>query len=115
MNIRKLDDSLSVSPQITAGDIEIIAAKGFRSIICNRPDGEAADQPDFSQISAAADAAGWKIRYLPVISGQLQVQDIAEFRTALHELPAPVLAYCRSGTRSAMLWSVNESQHETPR
>nr|WP_306267697.1 TIGR01244 family sulfur transferase [Pararhizobium sp. IMCC3301] len=114
MNIRKIDDSLSVCPQISTDDIEIIAAKGFCSIICNRPDGEADNQPGFSEIAAAADAAGLEIRYLPVISGQLQDQDIAEFSAALRDLPAPVLAYCRTGTRSAMLCSLHENRNKTP-
>lgn len=108
MNIRKIDDSLSVSSQIAVGDVEIIAAQGFRSIICNRPDGEAADQPGFSEIAAAAHTAGLEARYLPVISGRLQHKDIAEFSGAMHELPGPVLAYCRSGARSAMLKSLGE-------
>ena len=109
MDIRKISTMVSVSPQIAAEDIADLKAAGFRAIICNRPDGEGADQPSFAEIDAAAKAAGLEARYLPVISGKVTDEDVAAFRDALEALPHPLLAYCRTGTRSATLWSLTEA------
>ncbi|MEM1044931.1 MAG: TIGR01244 family sulfur transferase [Pseudomonadota bacterium] len=109
MDIKAISPELSVSPQITADDVETLKAKGFRSIICNRPDGEAGDQPGFDEIDAVAKAAGLETRYLPVVSGMVRDEDAMAFGEALRALPGPVLAYCRSGTRSATLWSLSEA------
>jgi len=110
MDIRKISPKFSVSPQITAEDMKEIAAQGFRAVICNRPDGEGVDQPSFEEIEAAATAAGLEIRYVPVKSGMVNDSDVAAFSAALDEVQRPVLAYCRTGTRSATLWSFHESR-----
>ena len=110
MQLNKVTDALSVSPQIGAEDMAAIRDAGFRAIICNRPDGEGADQPNFEEIEAAARAAGLEARYLPVTSGMVRDEDAAAFGQALMELPGPVFAYCRSGTRSATLWSLAEAK-----
>ena len=81
MQINKVTDALSVSPQITAEDVAAIRDAGFRAIICNRPDGEGADQPNFEEIEAAARAAGLEARYLPVTSGMVRDEDAAAFGT----------------------------------
>ncbi|MDF1776164.1 MAG: TIGR01244 family sulfur transferase [Rhizobiaceae bacterium] len=106
MDIRPITKKLAVSPQILASDVGYIADIGFRSIICNRPDGESPDQPSFSEIEAAAKKAGLEVRYLPIVAGQMQPGDPADFAAALTEMPGPVLAYCRTGTRSATLWAL---------
>lgn len=110
MELREISSKITVSPQVTKKDVAEIKAKGFRAIICNRPDGEGADQPSFEEINAAAKLAGIEARYLPVQSGMVTDEDVAAFRDALEELPRPLLAYCRSGTRSATLWSLSEAQ-----
>ncbi|MBO9475679.1 TIGR01244 family phosphatase [Shimia sp. R10_1] len=109
MNIKRLTDQVSVSPQIVADDIAEIAAQGFRTILCNRPDGEGGDQPSFEEIEAAAKAAGIEARYVPVQSGMVRDEDVAAFGAVLEEVQRPVLAYCRTGTRSATLWSFHQS------
>lgn len=109
MNIAAIDETLSVSPQIAPADIPDIAAGGFRAIVCNRPDGEGPDQPTSEEIAAAAAAAGLAFRYLPVTPGMVTDADADAFGTALRELPGPVLAYCRTGTRAATLWSLSEA------
>ncbi|MCA1286653.1 bifunctional protein tyrosine phosphatase family protein/NAD(P)/FAD-dependent oxidoreductase [Salipiger bermudensis] len=114
MEFRKINDDLTVSPQIAASDLSDIAAAGYRSIICNRPDGEGADQPGFEEIEAAAKAAGLETCYLPVISGKVQDTDAEAFGRALRELPGPVFAYCRTGTRSATLWSLSQAGQMAP-
>jgi sulfide:quinone oxidoreductase len=101
---KQLTNDLAVAPQIGVGDIAAIKAQGFRSLICNRPDGEAADQTAFAEIEAAARSAGLEVRYLPVIPGKFTSAEAAAFGAMIAELPKPVLAYCRSGSRSALLW-----------
>ncbi|MDF1730909.1 MAG: TIGR01244 family sulfur transferase [Minwuia sp.] len=109
MDIKHITDGLSVSPQISADDIPAIANAGFRTIICNRPDGEGADQPTHEEIAAAASASGIEMRYLPVVPGVVSDEDVSGFGNALRDMPGPVLAYCRTGTRSATLWSLSEA------
>lgn len=110
MDLKKITEKTSVSPQITVTDIEAIKAAGIRAIICNRPDGEEVDQPSFKEIETAAKRVGLEAAYVPVQSGSVSDEDVAAFGAALHDLPHPVLAYCRSGARSANLWSLHESR-----
>ncbi|MBF9024341.1 TIGR01244 family phosphatase [Rhodobacterales bacterium HKCCD6035] len=109
MEIKTINAEISVAPQITPDEVQQLADQGFRALICNRPDGEAADQPNFSQIEAAAKKAGLEIRNLPIVSGKLSDQDAVDFGAAMQELPRPILAYCRTGTRSATLWSLSQA------
>jgi sulfide:quinone oxidoreductase len=105
MDARALTADLSVSAQITPDQLDEIAAQGFRAVICNRPDGEEPGQPSFARIEAAARAAGIEARYLPVTGADLTDDKATAFAGLLNTLPGPVLAYCRSGMRSATLWS----------
>ena len=109
MEIRRINENISVSAQITAKDVAGIAAAGFRSILCNRPDGEGADQPTYAEIEAEAKKHGLDFRYQPVSSGNVTDQDSEDFAQARQELPGPVLAYCRTGTRCTVLWSLSQS------
>ncbi|WP_417811984.1 TIGR01244 family sulfur transferase [Thalassospira alkalitolerans] len=109
MESRKISEALSVSPQITIADVAEIKRLGFRSVICNRPDGEGADQPSFDEIKAEAEAAGLATRYIPIVAGKVRDEDAADFGRALDELPKPVFGYCRTGTRSATLWSLSQA------
>jgi sulfide:quinone oxidoreductase len=109
MDIKPLAAGLSVSAQIAPADMQAIKDAGFRAIICNRPDGEGADQPTFDEIAAAAKKAGLVARYIPIVSGKVSDADADAFDTAMAELPGPILAYCRSGTRSATLWSLAQA------
>jgi sulfide:quinone oxidoreductase len=106
MDARTITSGLSVSPQITADDLQAVADQGFRAIICNRPDGEGMDQPNFEEIETAAQALGLQTAYLPITAGKVGDEDAEAFGRLLTELPGPVLAYCRTGTRSATLWSL---------
>lgn len=107
MQIKRLTDTLSVAPQISEADLAALAAEGFHSVINNRPDGESADQPASAVLAAAAARAGLVYRDIPVVSGQLQDAQVAAFGAALAELPAPTLAFCRTGTRSTTLWALD--------
>ena len=109
MELRKISARLFVSPQISADDVTEISAQGIKAIICNRPDGEGADQPTFTEIDRAAKKAGIETRYVPVVAGKVDDDDVAAFEVAMNDLPGPILAYCRTGTRSATLWSFQEA------
>ena len=109
MEIKTLTAGLSVSPQVVAAGMKAIKDAGFRALICNRPDGEGSDQPTFDEIAKAAKAQGLEAIYLPIVSGMVRDEDAAEFNAALTALPGPVLAYCRTGTRSATLWSLAQA------
>ncbi len=106
VQINKVTNYVSVSPQIQPDDVKTLAEQGFRSIICNRPDGEDPDQPNFVEIEAEAKKYDIDTVYLPVISGKVSDDDTEKFKAKLRELPTPLLAYCRSGTRSITLWSL---------
>lgn len=110
MHIHPLSEQLSVTAQIDAADIASLSTRSFHSIINNRPDGEADDQPTSATLAAAAAAAarqhGLPYRYIPVVSGQLQQAQVDAFSAALAELPTPVLAFCRTGARSSSLWAL---------
>ena len=108
MQYKQLDPSLAITGQINPADLTQIAADGFKSVICNRPDNEGWGQPAFAQIEAEAKKAGLSARYIPVTPGKTDPAKAAqEFRAAMAELPKPVLAYCRSGARSTMLWQTS--------
>lgn len=109
MDIRPLTGELSVCPQITAADCPAIAAAGFRAVVCNRPDGEGADQPTFDEIERAAREAGLAARYLPAESGKVTDAQGTAFGDLMAELPKPVLAFCRTGTRSATMWALSQA------
>ena len=109
MDIRKITDELSVAPQICSEDAAAIVVAGFRAVICNRPDGESSDQPCCEDIEAAVKASGLAWRMQPVRSGGVTQADADAFGALMAELPKPVLAYCRSGTRCATLWCLSQA------
>jgi len=109
MDIRKINDAVSVAPQIGTDELQAVAQLGFRTVINNRPDGESFDQPPAAAVEAAALAAGLAYHHQPVTSGGLTVDDVLHFRKLLEVSEAPVLAFCRSGTRSANLWALAQA------
>jgi sulfide:quinone oxidoreductase len=109
MDIKALTPHLSVSPQILASELQAVADAGFKALICNRPDGEGADQPSFDEIAQAAAALGLQASYLPAETGKVRDEDGKAFGALLHQLPGPVLAYCRTGMRSTTMWALSQS------
>ena len=104
--IHPLTDNFAVAPQLSPEDMQAVAQAGYKSVIINRPDGEGGDeQPSSEEVMAAAKAAGLVIEYQPVVSGGMTEADVQRFKQLLAQLPAPVLAYCRSGTRCTHLFS----------
>lgn len=107
--IKRQSATFSVVGQVHLSDIPLLANLGFRSLICNRPDGEGPDQPSFDEIASAAKSMGMDSRYIPVTPGSVSDEQVELFSQAMHDLPAPVLGYCRSGARAASLWSQSEA------
>ena len=107
-DFRRVTDDLSVAPQISVADVQEAAAQGFKTIINNRPDGEADDQPSSGEIEAAAKAAGLAYHHLPVRGGPTPEQ-VETTGRLMSEVAKPVLAFCRSGTRSIVTWSLSEA------
>lgn len=110
MQLKPLTDSLSVSQQIAPEEIAELARQGFRSIIGNRPEGEAPDQPSWDTLAVEARRNGLEARQVPVVPGAIGDCDVAAFREALEELPKPIAAFCRTGTRSTMLWALANAE-----
>ncbi|WP_052272451.1 TIGR01244 family sulfur transferase [Leisingera sp. ANG-M7] len=110
MDIKRISSKVSVSPQISVSDLAAVKAAGFKGIICNRPDGESADQPRFADLEIAASKIGLKLRYVPVQPGAVSSSDVAAFVKALSDLGSPVLAFCGSGKRSASLCALLHAQ-----
>ena len=107
--IRQVNSAFSVAGQLTADDITAVVEQGFAALINNRPDGEGGSaQALNSDIEQAAVAAGLHYVYLPVIAGAITPAQALAMREALAIAPAPVLAFCRSGTRSAQLYKLAE-------
>ena len=106
MNIKPLSPCLSAMPQIEAAEVADLAARGFKSIIGNRPEGETPDQPAWSSLVAEAERHGMSTRQIPVVPGQISPEDVERFAEALCDLPTLIAAFCRTGTRSAMLWAL---------
>ncbi len=114
MDVRRLTDAIAVAPQISGPDIAEAARLGFRTLINNRPDGEDPGQPSARELEAAARAAGLEYHHLPVVMGALDTRDTRAFAALLAQAHAPVLAFCRSGTRSAMLWALTQAGYIDP-
>ena len=104
MNLKPLTADLSVTPQIQPAEIAELAARGFKSIIGNRPEGETPEQPAWSSLAAQAEQHGLAALQIPVTVDQIGAADVERFAHALRELPKPIAAFCRTGTRAAMLW-----------
>lgn len=105
---RRVTDDFSVSPQISVSDVAEAGRLGFTTIINNRPDGEDPGAPQSAEIEAAAKAAGLAYVHVPV-RGAPGPSEVEAVRAAIDAAPGPVLAYCRSGTRSITTWSIGQA------
>ncbi|HLV76545.1 MAG TPA: TIGR01244 family sulfur transferase [Marinobacter sp.] len=114
MQIRKIDETISVAPQITADEVAEIARLGFRTLVANRPDGEEFGQPAMSELEAAAEEHGLQWVYLPVQSGHITDEDVARFAPMMQAAEKPILAFCRSGTRCTVLWALSAVREQEP-
>ncbi len=105
IQVQPLSPDVSVAPQLAPDAMAALADAGFKSVINNRPDFEGgAGQPTSAQMEAAAEAAGLVYAFLPVAPGFQSPEEIARFAELLATLPRPIVAFCRSGTRSGKLF-----------
>ena len=109
MELKRINDDISVAPQISPDDMPALKAAGFTTVINNRPDDEAPDQPSSATMQAAAEAAGLKYHYIPLGREGVSPEMIEEERAVLEGSDGPVLAFCRSGTRSTTLWALAQA------
>ena len=109
MDLRQLTPDLAVSPQIDTADVAALADAGFRVLIDNRPDAEIGPELSSARMAKLAEAAGMAFHYLPFQPGSVTPDLIAGFDAALAGADGPVIAYCRSGTRSATLWALTQA------
>ena len=109
MNPRHLTPDLAVTPQIEPDDFDALAQAGFTTVIANRPDAEVEPTHRSDVMAERATRAGLTYHYLPIVPGQLGPDQVARFREIMDSSPGPVLAYCRSGTRSATAWALGQA------
>lgn len=103
---RKIDESISVAPQISVDQVAEAAKLGFTMIINNRPEQEEPGQPSGEAIREAARAEGLAYVAIPIVPGGFTAAQVDATRKALDEARGPVLAFCRSGTRSTFCWAL---------
>jgi uncharacterized protein (TIGR01244 family) len=104
--LRTIDPTITVAPQIALDALPELAAAGFTAIVNNRPDGEDMGQPTGAEIAAAAEAAGLRYTAIPITHAGFSHPQIDAMAAVLADADGPVLAYCRSGTRSCNLWAL---------
>jgi uncharacterized protein (TIGR01244 family) len=106
MRFAKLADNYCVATQIDPADVEYFAGEGFTTIVCNRPDGEEPRQPTSAAIREACERHGVDFYMIPMQGRAVSPDTVAQFIEVMKHAQGPVLGYCRSATRSAMLWQI---------
>jgi len=101
-----LAPGINVAGRLDRVDIDALANAGTRTIINNRPDGEDPGQLPVADARRTAEAQGIAYHHIPDTAATLSRADVDAFAAALRDAPAPVVAHCRSGTRSALLWAL---------
>ena len=109
MDLKRINDHVSVSGQIRPEDVAALKAAGFVAIVNNRPDGESPDQPSGAEIAAAAAAAGLEYHAIPLGRDGVSPELVAQTKAVLEGSNGPVFCYCRSGTRSTTLWALSQA------
>lgn len=109
MELKRINEHVSVSPQISPEDVAAIKAAGFVAIVNNRPDGEAPDQPPSAVIEKAAHEAGLAYHHIPLGREGVSPQMVEQTKSVLEGSAGPVFCYCRSGTRSTTLWALSQA------
>ena len=110
MKLGQLTPQLYCAPQLTPEWLAAIQAAGIQTVLCNRPDGEEPGQPSFAEVTEWLQKAGIQTVYLPTVMSQITPQLVAQFQAACTDAQQPVLAYCRTGTRSTVLWALGQVQ-----
>jgi len=108
-----VSEAFAVSPQIQAEDMREVTNAGYRTVICNRPDGEEPGQPAVALIQEAAEAAGLSFHHIPVSGGAFPPDVVQAFAKVREQADGKVLAFCRTGTRSITLDALANIENET--
>ncbi|MCD9147558.1 TIGR01244 family sulfur transferase [Pseudophaeobacter flagellatus] len=114
MDARVITPRYAVSPQISVEDMPAILAEGYKTVICNRPDAEVPPSHQAAAIQAAAEAAGLTFHALPLTHQTMTPENVAKQRAFYEASPGPVLAYCASGTRCSVVWSLGVAADMSP-
>ncbi len=109
MDIRQISPDYAVSPQIEPGDLAAIKAAGFTTVICNRPDAENPPALQADEIARAAQAEGLAFHVLELTHQTMTPDNVARQRDLIAQADGPVLAYCASGTRCSVVWSLGQA------
>lgn len=109
MAIYKLSERCSVASQVQPSDVARIAAEGYTTIVCNRPDGEDFGQPTAAAVAAQCETEGVAFHLLPISREGISPAMAEAFHGIVAASDGPVLAYCRSGQRSSVLWQASGS------
>jgi len=107
MQVQQLADAIFATGQISEADLAVIAKNGIRTIVNNRPDGEAEGQPVSDELAAAAENLGLNYVHFPVLSAGITPDNVQGFAAMRDDLEGPVLLFCRTGARSAKLWQLS--------
>lgn len=103
-----IPNKLSVMAQPEIAEVEELSRQGYRAIINNRPDSESPDQPAADDVRAEARKHGIHYEHMPVTLDSITREDVLAFRQSFTLAPAPVIAHCRTGKRSFLLWAAGE-------
>jgi sulfide:quinone oxidoreductase len=114
MEIKQINEGFSVSGQISAAEIQSLSEQNVKSLICNRPDNEAPDQPAFESLQEAASQHEMQMKYLPVVHDTIKAEDVLAFEKLFTDAAKPLHAFCRSGLRSITLWSLMQIRQGVP-
>ncbi|MDP4650550.1 MAG: TIGR01244 family sulfur transferase [Haliea sp.] len=114
MKIVKVTPEVAVSEQVNLDDVPAIAAAGYAVLMNNRPDGESPGQPTSAEFAAAAAQNGLQYVYYPINGMNFPGPNLSAVAAAFDNAQGPVLAFCRSGTRSINLWVASRSPAELP-
>ncbi|MBF0679063.1 MAG: TIGR01244 family phosphatase [Devosia sp.] len=109
MDLKRINEHVSVSGQIQPEDVATLKSLGFVAIVNNRPDGESPDQPAGAQIEAAAEAAGLAYHAIPLGREGVNPDLVERTRAVIEGSNGPVFCFCRSGTRSTTLWALSQA------
>lgn len=107
--LKQITPMFFVTGDVGPQDLLTLASQGYKTVINNRPDGEEPGQALHKEIAAEAKVQKLVYMHIPVVSGQITEKNIEAFAEVLEALPAPVVAFCRSGTRSATLWALSQA------
>ena len=116
MQITKINDVYSATGQINIDDLDQISEKGFKTIICLRPqDEDKENQPDQSLLKMEAHKKGVKFISIPITPGNITEENIQTFTQKFNDSDYPVLGYCRSGGRAKSIYQAYEKHNNSSR